>query len=736
MRTENCFHKHTKCSKDFIIILYVCFSLVNDLIWLPCSIEWFVSDSCVIYMEWLIFMAWFIWIDSSRTVMSEVTDVYLTWNSSRDTNHSRNDDDDYPYPSQYSWQHIVVSSVVVSIIMIIIVVGNVLVVVAIAVDRHLKSVQNWFIASLALSDLLVGLFIMPLSLAYEMMGYWTFGDVMCQLWLSTDVLLCTASILNLVLISLDRYWSITRSIDYVRGRTKTRAAGMIAVVWLLSMIICLPPLFGWKQPQPTTETGLPLCVLSEEPGYVMYSIIGSFYMPLIVMVIVYLKIYTVARGHARRSYFKPTPSNCSLKERRHGNGTRSALTADVTNSNVMVTFNNKKVIYNTSPIKEISSDLSNFQNIQEPSRDGADQIEEMNNYLLTVDRPVSETEKLTNDVIMTNDERYTNDINCQAEIEAGSRLNGGGTVLNSSIQIEIPPDDDCETRRNSLECPESREYSRLSSRWRSNMVGSGGMLLIIDDASLKPDPGVSLLSASPAFCGSCVPIGHFQKSRSKQDLTLKLDHGNTTSTEAQLKPNSTAIFPDKVSDFRANESSSSTSSFKIKFSFRKRKPTFDNNSPTKYTEHEKTRRKVARAKERRATLVLGIVMASFIGCWLPSFPCTRSRWSPKFPFQNWYSRWSSGWGTSTPPSTPSSTRYSIGNSVKLSSDFFSSAVGVTNRSPSPLRSDTRPSPDPDVRKCSCRVTITQNTCHSSMVQPHIVWNSPCYMKFSVSYIRY
>jgi len=100
-------------------------------------------------------------------------------------------------------------------IMLAIVVGNSLVVVAIAVDRRLKGVQHWFIGSLAVSDLLVGLFIMPFSLATELMGYWAFGDVICQLWLSTDVLLCTASILNLCLISLDRYWSITRPIDYV-----------------------------------------------------------------------------------------------------------------------------------------------------------------------------------------------------------------------------------------------------------------------------------------------------------------------------------------------------------------------------------------------------------------------------------------------------------------------------------------------------------------------------------------
>jgi len=135
--------------------------------------------------------------------------------------------------------------------------GNVLVIVAIAKDRHLNGLQNWFIASLAVSDLFVGLFVMPLTLANELMGYWVFGRVMCELWLSTDVLLCTASILNLVLISLDRYWSITKAISYVRLRTRGMAAGMIAAVWALSMIVCLPPLVGWKRPPPKTF-GYPL----------------------------------------------------------------------------------------------------------------------------------------------------------------------------------------------------------------------------------------------------------------------------------------------------------------------------------------------------------------------------------------------------------------------------------------------------------------------------------------------
>ena len=122
------------------------------------------------------------------------------------------------YLSGYSLEHVILASIVVCIIMIIIVLDNAMVIAVIALDRNLKSESNWFIASLAVSDLLVGLLIMPFSLANELMGYWYFGQILCELWLSTDVLLCTASILNLCLISLVRYWSITRAVSYVRTR--------------------------------------------------------------------------------------------------------------------------------------------------------------------------------------------------------------------------------------------------------------------------------------------------------------------------------------------------------------------------------------------------------------------------------------------------------------------------------------------------------------------------------------
>ncbi|XP_048747506.2 5-hydroxytryptamine receptor 1D-like [Ostrea edulis] len=201
-------------------------------------------------------------------------------------------------PPGYSMIHLIMTVVIVSVIILLIIVGNLLVVIATYTDKNLKSKQNWFIASLALADFLLGLVIMPFSLANEVMGYWYFGSIWCDLWKAIDVLLCTASILSICLISLDRYWCITKALTYPRQRTATRAALMIAAVWILSLIICVPPLIGWKNPLSVTD--YPLCLLSSEVGYIISSCMGSFYIPGVIMVVVYYKIYVAATERARK----------------------------------------------------------------------------------------------------------------------------------------------------------------------------------------------------------------------------------------------------------------------------------------------------------------------------------------------------------------------------------------------------------------------------------------------------
>jgi hypothetical protein len=68
--------------------------------------------------------------------------------------------------------------------------------------------------------------------------------VLCQIWLSVDYTASTASIFNLLTLSLDRYWSITSPLQYLGKRTRARALVLIGLAWGLSLLWVIP-IFGW-----------------------------------------------------------------------------------------------------------------------------------------------------------------------------------------------------------------------------------------------------------------------------------------------------------------------------------------------------------------------------------------------------------------------------------------------------------------------------------------------------------
>ncbi|ETN70667.1 hypothetical protein NECAME_14609 [Necator americanus] len=74
------------------------------------------------------------------------------------------------------------------------------------------------VGNLAFSDLCLGLIVLPLSSVYAIAGEWIFPDTLCEVFVSADILCSTASIWNLSIVGLDRYWAITSPVTYMSKR--------------------------------------------------------------------------------------------------------------------------------------------------------------------------------------------------------------------------------------------------------------------------------------------------------------------------------------------------------------------------------------------------------------------------------------------------------------------------------------------------------------------------------------
>ncbi|XP_067904672.1 histamine H3 receptor-like [Heterodontus francisci] len=149
--------------------------------------------------------------------------------------------------SQFSDISAVLLATSMILLVIVIVLGNALVVLAFVVDNSLRSQNNFFLLNLAISDFLVGAFCIPLYIPYVLTGRWMLGKILCKLWLVINYLLCTASVFNVVLISYDRFISVTRPVSYrAQQGNRRNAAVKMMVAWLTAFLLFGPAITAWE----------------------------------------------------------------------------------------------------------------------------------------------------------------------------------------------------------------------------------------------------------------------------------------------------------------------------------------------------------------------------------------------------------------------------------------------------------------------------------------------------------
>ncbi|ELV13219.1 D(1B) dopamine receptor [Tupaia chinensis] len=217
----------------------------------------------------------------------------------------------------------VVTACLLTMLIVWTLLGNVLVCAAIVRSRHLRAkMTNVFIVSLAVSDLFVALLVMPWKAVAEVAGYWPFG-AFCDVWVAFDIMCSTASILNLCVISVDRYWAISRPFRYERKMTQSVALVMVGLSWTLSILISFIPVqLNWHTDKARSWGGADLppnlvnatpweeagesevrvenCDSSLNRTYAISSSLISFYIPVAIMIVTYTRIYRIAQVQIRR----------------------------------------------------------------------------------------------------------------------------------------------------------------------------------------------------------------------------------------------------------------------------------------------------------------------------------------------------------------------------------------------------------------------------------------------------
>ena len=166
--------------------------------------------------------------------------------------------------------------------------------VSFKIDKQLQTISNYFLFSLAIADLIIGIISIPFFAIFSIMEKWTFGPLVCDTWLAIDYLASNASVMNLLVISFDRYFSVTRPLSYRARRTTKKAALMISSAWGLSLVLWVPAIYAWPYIEGERKVPDEDCYIQFIKTNHIMSILCTmmaFYVPVTIMCGLYVRVW-------------------------------------------------------------------------------------------------------------------------------------------------------------------------------------------------------------------------------------------------------------------------------------------------------------------------------------------------------------------------------------------------------------------------------------------------------------
>ena len=176
--------------------------------------------------------------------------------------------------------------------------GNFLVCLAIKNNTKLRTVPNCYIASLALADMLMSLFGMPLTFAILIADGWILGEALCQYQGYVGTMLGIASLLIITLTAVNRYFRIVRVRQYSKYFTTRNAILSIVLAWSLALICPIPYFAIGKRFR--FHPGKAMCFFDLDNNNIFYSvstIICFVMLPFAVTAVCYYKVFRTVRKH-------------------------------------------------------------------------------------------------------------------------------------------------------------------------------------------------------------------------------------------------------------------------------------------------------------------------------------------------------------------------------------------------------------------------------------------------------
>ncbi|CAG7825145.1 unnamed protein product, partial [Allacma fusca] len=160
-----------------------------------------------------------------------------------------------------------VQAIIILSIGVLIIVTNVIIIATFITAPGPREVLTYYLLSLSVADLLAGVLVVPLSVYPTLIQQWVYGDVICKVSGYLGAILWTASIYTLMWMSVDRYVAVRKPIRYEVVQTRTRIQCWVAVSWCSALMLCCPPLLGFRGADFDKESSVCLLEWNVMPAY-------------------------------------------------------------------------------------------------------------------------------------------------------------------------------------------------------------------------------------------------------------------------------------------------------------------------------------------------------------------------------------------------------------------------------------------------------------------------------------